>query len=453
VSAESVRAGRVVVLGAGPCGLACARELVRLGHDDWIVLEAGAEAGGHASSAVDPQGFTWDIGGHVVFSHYGEFDALLDEVLGADVYEHERSSFVRHSGRWVPYPFQNNLHRLELDVAVDCLVDLARAPGADGASDFETWIRGTFGDAIAETFMLPYNAKVWTVPARELAAGWIADRVSVVDARRALRNLLAGVDDAGWGPNATFRFPRRGGTGEIYRRLATRLGDRVLYGRSAVRVDPGRRVVTTADGAEEPYDALVSTVPLDLLVGIIDGCPGAVRAATGALRHNGIQMVGVGLERPLADDRSWLYFPGPETPFYRVTNFAKYSPAHVPGADTARYCAYMTESAYPSGSPREVGRLEQDVLAGLVAGGVVDAAGPVASLHTIDAPYAYPLPTLDRDRALAAIQPWLMERSIYSRGRFGAWKYEIGNMDHAVKMGIDAARLVAEGRPEEAWTL
>jgi protoporphyrinogen oxidase len=453
VSADSVIAGRVVVIGAGPCGLACARELVRLGHDDWVLLEAAGEAGGHASSVVDPQSFTWDIGGHVVFSHYGEFDALLDDVLGADVYEHERSSFVRHSGRWVPYPFQNNLHRLDPELAVDCLADLARAPGADRAADFETWIRGTFGDAIGETFMLPYNAKVWTVPARELSAGWIADRVSVVDARRALRNLLAREDDVGWGPNATFRFPRRGGTGEIYRRLAGRLGDRVAFGRAVVGVDAVRRVVATADGAEEPYDVLVSTVPLDLLVGMTAACPADVRAAAEALRHNGIQMVGAGLEQPLADDRSWLYFPGPETPFYRVTNFAKYSPAHVPDGDTSRYCAYMTETAHPAGAPRDAGQLEQEVLSGLVAGGVVDAAGPIASLHTVDAPYAYPLPTLDRDRALGVIQPWLMERRIYSRGRFGAWKYEIGNMDHAVKMGIDAARLVTEGRAEEAWTL
>jgi NADPH-dependent 2,4-dienoyl-CoA reductase/sulfur reductase-like enzyme len=76
---------RIVIVGAGPCGLACARELTRLGHEEWVVLEQGASAGGHASSVVDPQGFTWDIGGHVVFSHYGEFDALLDEAMGDEV--------------------------------------------------------------------------------------------------------------------------------------------------------------------------------------------------------------------------------------------------------------------------------------------------------------------------------------------------------------------------------
>jgi hypothetical protein len=34
----------------------------------------------------------------------------------------------------------------------------------------------------------------------------------------------------------------------------------------------------------------------------------------------------------------------------------------------------------------------------------------------------------------------------------GSWKYEIGNMDHAVKMGIDAARRVVTGAAEEVWS-
>lgn len=74
-------------------------------------------------------------------------------------------------------------------------------------------------------------------------------------------------------------------------------------------------------------------------------------------------------------------------------------------------------------------------------------------MHVIDSDYAYPVPTLKRDPALKVIQPWLMEQNVYSRGRFGSWRYEIGNMDHAVKMGIDAARAIVTGAPEEVWTL
>jgi protoporphyrinogen oxidase len=447
-----VSSGRIVIVGAGPCGLACARELVRLGHEDWLLLEQGVGAGGHASSVVDPQGFTWDIGGHVVFSHYGEFDALLDEVLGDDVYEHDRSSYVRLDGRWVPYPFQNNLRYLEPAVALDCILGLVDAPGGHADMDFERWVRATFGRGIAETFMLPYNEKVWTTRPQALSATWIAERVSVVDSRRALRSLILGEDDLGWGPNATFRFPRRGGTGEIYRRLAERLGPGVAFAHQVTRVDAERRELETLDGRVETYDALVSTVPLDLLVGSLRACPADVREAGRALVHNGIQMVGVGLEQPLRDERSWMYFPGRDVPFYRVTNFAKYSPHNVPGGDTARYCAYLTETAYAPGAANDRAELEERVVSGLASAGVVDEAEPLASVHTVDAPYAYPVPTLDRDRALGVVQPWLMQHRIYSRGRFGSWRYEIGNMDHAVKMGIDVARLLVEDRAEELWS-
>ena len=263
---EAVIAGRIVVIGAGPCGLACARELERLGHDDWTVLEAASEAGGHAASVVDPQGFTWDIGGHVVFSHYGEFDALLDEVLGDDVYEHERSSFIRHAGRWVPYPFQNNLHHLDADAALDCVLDLARAPGADGAIDFETWTRLTFGDAIARAFMLPYNAKVWATPPRESRRrGSPSGSASSTHGARSRTWCAAWTTPAG-GRTRPSAFHARGGTGEIYRRLADRLGERVRLEQRITAVHPARREVVTADGRAEPYDALVSTMPLDQLV-------------------------------------------------------------------------------------------------------------------------------------------------------------------------------------------
>jgi protoporphyrinogen oxidase len=443
---------RIAIIGAGPCGLGCARELDRLGFEHWSVFERESHAGGLASSVLDPQGFTWDLGGHVVFSHYGEFDALLDEVMGADVYQHERASYIRFDDRWVPYPFQNNLRYLPPEVVVECLLGLIEAPGGTPAMDFAAWMEATFGSGITRVFMRPYNAKVWTVPPAEMASAWIGERVSVVDYRRALENVLLERDDLGWGPNNTFRFPSFGGTGEIYRRLAERLPARIQFGRELVEIDSDRKALRFADGSSEEYEALVSTVPLDRLVSALTACPAELTNAASALRRTSVAIVGVGFEHPLADDKCWMYFPDGNIPFYRATNFARYSPANVPSSDTARYSSYMTETSFPPGAERP-GDIEQRVVAGLVRGGVVEDDQFIASIHTIDVDYAYPVPTLARDAALRTIQPWLMEREIYARGRFGAWRYEMGNMDHAVKMGADVARLLVEGRPEELWSL
>ena len=62
-------------------------------------------------------------------------------------------------------------------------------------------------------------------------------------------------------------------------------------------------------------------------------------------------------------------------------------------------------------------------------------------------------PTIGRDDALAVIQPWLMEHDIYSRGRFGAWRYEIGNTDHSVMMGVELADHLVSGTAETTWAL
>ncbi|MBA3430852.1 MAG: FAD-dependent oxidoreductase [Actinobacteria bacterium] len=443
----------ILVVGAGPCGLACARELAGLGHRNWALVERSDGPGGLASSIVDPQGFTWDHGGHVVFSHFGEFDRLLEEVMGDEVFRHERSSYVRFDDRWVPYPFQNNLRHLPPAIAHECVLGLIEATGGDPSMDFLKWMRATFGEGITNHFMLPYNFKVWATPPERMASHWIAERVSVVDYRRALRNLVLGEDEVAWGPNNTFVFPAYGGTGEIYKRLALRLSDHITYDRDVVAIDASARRVRYADGGDEPYDKLVSTMPVDKLVGRLTDCPETLRNAAGDLEHNGVYMVGIGYETPLTDDKSWMYFPQDNAPFYRATNFAKYSPSNVPGSDPGRYCAYMTETSHSPYKDEPRAGLEDRVEAGLRASGVIAGRPEVASAHLVDIPYAYPVPTLKRDGALRTIQPWLMEHGIYSRGRFGAWRYEMANMDHSVKMGVDAAHLIVDGRPEELWTL
>jgi UDP-galactopyranose mutase len=64
---------------------------------------------------------------------------------------------------------------------------------------------------------------------------------------------------------------------------------------------------------------------------------------------------------------------------------------------------------------------------------------------------SYPIPSVGRDAALGTIQPWLREHDIWSRGRFGAWLYEIGNMDHSTMQGVEFVDHVVLGEPETVW--
>lgn len=78
----------------------------------------------------------------------------------------------------------------------------------------------TQGKGIADIFMRPYNFKVWAVPTTEMQASWLGERVATADVDRVISNVLRKKEDAGWGPNATFRFPTEGGTGAIWKGVA-----------------------------------------------------------------------------------------------------------------------------------------------------------------------------------------------------------------------------------------
>jgi hypothetical protein len=79
----------------------------------------------------------------------------------------------------------------------------------------------------------------------------------------------------------------------------------------------------------------------------------------------------------------------------------------------------------------------------------LEQAKDIVSRHLIDIPYSYPVPTLGRDRALNLIQPYLESCDVYSRGRFGAWKYEAGNMDHSFMQGVEIVDRLLLGKAEQ----
>lgn len=87
----------ILILGSGPTGLGAATRLQQQKHGDWLLVEAAPKAGGLAMTDTTPEGFLFDMGGHVIFSHYDYFDKLLDAAVGtgSDHWAvHERVSYV-----------------------------------------------------------------------------------------------------------------------------------------------------------------------------------------------------------------------------------------------------------------------------------------------------------------------------------------------------------------------
>jgi phytoene dehydrogenase-like protein len=67
----------VIIVGAGPAGLACATRLGKAGVD-WLLLEASSGPGGRVATEVTPEGYRLDRGFQVLLDSYPTARRLLD---------------------------------------------------------------------------------------------------------------------------------------------------------------------------------------------------------------------------------------------------------------------------------------------------------------------------------------------------------------------------------------
>lgn len=446
---------KIVILGAGPTGLGSAYRLQELGYRNWGIYDRNSYVGGLATSFQDSAGFTYDIGGHVMFSHYKYFDDLVDKLLGTNYTEIMREAWIWMMDRFIPYPFQHNIRHLPREVVLECVTGLIEAYKAPEkmkhATNFNDLIDAQFGAGIAKYFMKPYNFKVWAHPVSHMSRDWLGERVAMPSLEKILQNVLLEKDDVAWGPNNKFKYPLRGGTGGLYSPMIQYIGDHLHLGKTAVSVDKDAKQVRFSDGEVVDYDLLLSTMPLDLLVSNLNNAPRAIRQATRGLHHSSGLIVGVGIKRPCPSQKCWLYFPEPTAPFYRVTYLSNYSPYMTP--DDKNNFLLLTETSYSEHKPENKADIVDRVVQGLINTKIIEPADldRIASTYLIDVDYSYPVPTVDRNVALGTIQPYLMKHDIYSRGRFGAWEYEIGNMDHSVMQGVELVNRWLLGEEEVTW--
>ena len=444
-----------LVIGAGPTGLGAAWRLAEIGQTDWLLVDAGNRPGGLAASIRDEKGFVWDFAVHVAHSHYNYFDRLMESLLPDGFYNHERRAWVRLAESWVPYPFQYNFRHLPPGMRAECLEGLLalnnkkRGVNVEGGRaeqlSFRDWIYMSFGEGIAKHFMLPYNEKIWTVNPAEMSASWLGERVPAVDIARVLRNIEKGLDDVAWGPNHTFQFPKQGGTGAIWEALYSRLPvDCRRLQTQVVHIDSNQRVATFADGERIGYEYLVSTMPLPVLADKLNDS--MLMEAVRPLRHSHVQVAGIGVYRSIPDeiaDKTWIYCPENTAKFYRVTPFSSFSPDHTPSPGSC--CSFLCEFASAGSGPLLKANISELAVEGLRNLGIIDIRPDELHVQEMAAEYGYPVPTLERDNILHKILPELEKIGIYSRGRFGGWKYEVANMDHSLMQGVEAINHIMHG--------
>jgi protoporphyrinogen oxidase len=301
---------------------------------------------------------------------------------------------------------------------------------------------------------------------------WLGERVAAPDLKNVTKNVILQKTAGGWGPNATFRFPARDGTGGIWIAVAKTLPkEKTRFGTKGEvqRIDADKKRVLLGDGSIVNYKKLVSTMAVDALAEKMGD--DKLVGLTKGLFFSSTHVIGVGIRgsRPeRIGDKCWLYFPEDNCPFYRATIFSNYSPYNQPQPETklatqqladgskpaskdpkpGPYWSIMLEVSESSMKPVNQASLVADSIQGLVNTDMLRPGDEIVSVYHRRFDHGYPTPTLEREGVLKVLLPELQGRDIWSRGRFGSWRYEVGNQDHSFMLGAEAVDNIVNGAVE-----
>ncbi len=405
---------RVGILGGGISGIT----LQRLLEHDTTLLEADRKIGGLCQTYWWGK-YGYDIGGHILFSKHNHVTDLVNAALGENVNHCKRDNKILYAGRFVKYPFENDLFALDPEERAECLISYLNNDWTGTPTNLQEWSYATFGRAISDKYLLPYNAKIWKTDPTDIALDWVS-RIPKPPPEDVIRSAV-GVQTEGYTHQLFFRYPRYGGFESVVHAIAKPDADI----RTNAKVTKIRRAgegwdVTYGDQVEH-FDRIVITFPIHEALPCFENVPAEVQAALEGLVYNAMRVTLVVQGDENLTGRSAVYVPDPGVLPHRICYMGYFSQELVePGTSSL-----IAETTMRPGSELDQmsdaefdARLTDD----LNRVGLIDKSKMV-HVESRRIHYAYPVYTVTHAANTAVIHAWAKAEGVELLGRFAEFDY------------------------------
>lgn len=441
----------VVVLGAGPAGLAAAYRAAGNGHR--VVVVERAERPGGLAGSFEVAGQRVDFGSHRLHPATApDILAELQRLVGGALQRRRRNGRIRLGGRWIAFPLRagdlaRHLPPSFAAAAVrDAVLGWTRRAHADTFADV---LRAGLGPTICEQFYFPYAEKIWGAPPERLSGEQARRRVSAGSTGRLVRRVLPGNRD-----KAHFYYPA-GGFGALWEAMAAASRERgvdIRYAAEAtrVRLDDDAVEVDVRGGDSVRAARLWSTLPLARLAAMADRAPDPVLlSAAAALRTRAMLLVYLVLPTDRWSPFDAHYLPALSTPVSRLSEPKNYRDGDDPVGRTV-VCAEVPCDRGDALWEMPDGQLAQTVVESLRDLDLPPLEPVDVTVRRVGA--AYPVYEAGFERAFAVLDAWASAQPrLLTFGRQGLFAHD--NSHHALAMGWAAAdALRADGEfDDHAW--
>lgn len=407
-----------IIIGAGVTGLSYAM----FHGGDYLVLEKDSSVGGYCRT-TKRNGFIWDYSGH--FFHFQDVaikELLMKGLLADGIAYVEKCTHIKYKDRLVNFPFQKNIHQLEKEEFIDCLVDLFEA-GQKDYRTFKEMLYAKFGKSIAEKFLIPYNTKLYATDLNNLDCDAMGRFFPYAEKEEIVRNFRRAANTS---YNGSFVYPRGGAIVYINQILKHIAPEKIQTSCHITDIDVQSKCVTLSDGQRLHYDRLISTMPFVRLLELV-----GIDYDSAVYGWNKVLVFNIGFDRKgINTSDHWIYFPGKEYCFYRVGFYD-----NILSAD--RMSLYV-ELGFSKDEEIRPDEWLPRVLNDLKQASILSANQLMIDYESIIMDPAYVHISEASRRDVAEKKEQLAGMDIYSIGRYGSWTY------CSIEDNIKEARFLAE---------
>jgi len=324
-SIEQTSLDPIVILGAGPSGLACAHSILSRSKRKVILIDKASTVGGMGASFHWKE-YTLDFGPHTFHKRGNEPEKLIKKLFiqnPEDLIEGKKNVHVYLKNRRFRYPLQVGETLLKFNPLLSIKIimefmftSLVHFIVSVPIDNFENWGCKRFGKTLYRMSFGDYTRKVWKVDPTKISEKFASEKIQGFSFINLIKRLLR-IGGQVTEPYFQEWIYHRKGCGYLFEKFADSIsnkgGEILLDAKiSCIRFKENKAISLQFEQNgkhfEIPCSYLVNTIPLPNLITYFDyKVPFFVKHAASKLKYTSLILVCVEFRQDRICDDHWFY--------------------------------------------------------------------------------------------------------------------------------------------------